>query len=287
VSLDGTLVTIDHRPALRFERRYRQPVERVWRAVTDPDEMATWFPSDVLGARRVGAELAFDDDAQRAAAAAAGEGHRDDGGPQLTGRVVAFDPPKVFSFTWGGELLRFELHPDGDGTLLVFTQVLSHRSVAARNGAGWHACLGGLDRLLGREPADDEDGLDVYREFVRAMGPEPGVADGDGRRTWELGHHVAPERVRDAVSDPDEVAAWGGAERADDRVHWDVRRAEGGGSLVRVTVDGAADDPVAAAAWHALLAQLDLYLAAGMVVPVPADAFVDAYAGQGGRGTAQ
>ena len=31
---EGTLVHIEGRPALRFERRYRSPVERVWRAVT-------------------------------------------------------------------------------------------------------------------------------------------------------------------------------------------------------------------------------------------------------------
>jgi uncharacterized protein YndB with AHSA1/START domain len=67
VTIDGRLVTIDHRPALRFERHYRQPIGRVWRAVTDPVEMSAWFPSDVLGEREVGATLVFDDDAQTAA----------------------------------------------------------------------------------------------------------------------------------------------------------------------------------------------------------------------------
>ena len=79
--------------------------------------------------------------------APAGEPTRDDG-PMFHGRVVAYDPPQVFSFTWGGELLRFELRPEGDGTLLVFTQVLSHPAVAARNGAGWHACLDALGVAL-------------------------------------------------------------------------------------------------------------------------------------------
>jgi uncharacterized protein YndB with AHSA1/START domain len=277
VTLDGTLVTIDHRPALRFERRYRHPVERVWRAVTDPAEMSLWFPSAVLGAREVGAELVFDDDAQRAAAAVAGEGHRDDGGDHFAGRVVVWDPPRVFSFTWGGELLRFELHPDGEGTHLVFTQLLSHRSVAARNGAGWDACLAVLDTALGERTAPADP--DAYLAYVDEMGPEPGVASDDGSRTWELGHHVGPERVRDAVSDPGELEAWGGIERADDHVHWDIRSTGAGGSILRVRVEGAADDPQLAATWHALLAQLDLYLAAGIVVPVAADGFVATYAG--------
>ena len=35
---DGTLETIDGRPALRFERILGYPVERVWRAVSVPAE---------------------------------------------------------------------------------------------------------------------------------------------------------------------------------------------------------------------------------------------------------
>ena len=144
----GTLIHIDGQPALRFERRYAHPMERVWRAISDPAEMASWFPSNVEGERAVGADLTFVDEAQRAAAREAGEPTRDEG-PMFHGRVVAYDPPKVFSFTWGSELLRFELLPDGRrDTVLVFTQVLSHQSVAARNGSGWHMCLGNLDALL-------------------------------------------------------------------------------------------------------------------------------------------
>jgi uncharacterized protein YndB with AHSA1/START domain len=286
MTLDGTLITIDGRPALRFERRYRQPIDRVWRAVTDPDEMARWFPSDVIGERSPGAPLRFDDARQQEEADAAGDARRADG-PEWTGRVIAVDPPTVFSFTWGSEVLRFELHPDDDGgTRLVFTQLLSHRSVAARNGAGWHGCLAALDDLLG-EPAlaaeAAEDDERVYEAFVVAMGPEPGVASADGSRTWELGHHVGPERVRDAVSDPEEVEVWAGskhgmkgAARVDDVVHWDIRTA-GDGSLIRVTVAGAASDADLAATWHALLVQLDMYLAADVVLPVEPVLFTAAY----------
>jgi predicted nucleic acid-binding Zn ribbon protein len=34
---DGTLETVDGRPALRFERVLAHPVERVWRAVSVPE----------------------------------------------------------------------------------------------------------------------------------------------------------------------------------------------------------------------------------------------------------
>ena len=43
--MNGTLSTVDGRPALSFERRLAHPVERVWRAVSEPDELARWFVS--------------------------------------------------------------------------------------------------------------------------------------------------------------------------------------------------------------------------------------------------
>jgi Activator of Hsp90 ATPase homolog 1-like protein len=43
--MNGSLETIDGRPALRFERRYEHSVERVWKAITDPDELRHWFPT--------------------------------------------------------------------------------------------------------------------------------------------------------------------------------------------------------------------------------------------------
>jgi uncharacterized protein YndB with AHSA1/START domain len=265
---EGTLVRIEGRPALRFERRYASPVDRVWRAVTDPAEMPAWFPSDVAGERAVGAELVFADEEHRARAATAGEPSRDDG-PLLTGRVVAYDPPNVFSFTWGPELLRFELTPDGDGTVLIFTQLLSHQSVAARNGAGWHQCLAALDELLGAGSGGDGGGgwQAVYRDYLERMGPEPGVRVGGGGLCWERATHVAPERMQEVAADP---AAWGAADHAGEALRWDVAPSEHG-TRYRLTHEGIDGDAELAATWHALLVQLDMYLAAGQLVPADRD----------------
>jgi uncharacterized protein YndB with AHSA1/START domain len=273
---EGTLITVDGKPALRFVRRYRHPIERVWRAVSDPGEMAQWFPSNVEGDRAVGAELIFDDDAQRAAAQEAGEPTRADG-PRFRGTVVAYDPPQVFSFTWGGELIRLELAPDGDGTTLVFTQILSHPSVAARNGAGWHTCLGELDRLLGAPaPQADEDGLAVYDDYLDRMGPPLGTPTGDGGVTWERSTHVTPEQVREATSSPAALEAWGATGRAADPQRWEVAATDHG-SVFRLTVGGIGQDAERAATWHALLVQLDMYLAAGQLIPAEPARWIPAY----------
>src|SRR5688500_12100620 len=40
---DGTLETIDGRDVLRYERHLSHPVERVWRAITAPEEIVQWL----------------------------------------------------------------------------------------------------------------------------------------------------------------------------------------------------------------------------------------------------
>jgi uncharacterized protein YndB with AHSA1/START domain len=273
---DGTLLTIDGRPTLRFERRYPHPVERVWTAVSDADEMAQWFPGAVIGERSVGAELVFDDRAQQAAAREAGEPTRADG-PLFRGEVVVYDPPQVFSFTWGTELLRIELTPDGDETVLVFTHQLYHRSTAARTGGGWHACLSALDKMLGvLVPEGETDWTRTYDHYVDLLGPPLGSRGPDGSMTWEGATHQGPERVRAAVDDPAERDAWGGGKHTGEPLRWEVEPSDHG-AVFRLTHETAGDDAELAATWHALLLQLDMYLAAGLIVPLDPDRWVDGY----------
>ena len=75
----GTYETIDDRPALTFERPLAHPVQRVWQAVTDPAELAAWFPSAVSGQVAPGGALTFD---------------FPDGDMTLEGEVVELEPPR-------------------------------------------------------------------------------------------------------------------------------------------------------------------------------------------------
>ena len=198
----------------------------------------------------------------------------------FTGTVVTYDPPKVFAFTWGDELLRIELLPDGDGTLLRFTQVLSHQSVAARNGAGWHVCLLELDRLVAGAAEDpdaetDED-FGIYHEYLDRMGPELGVVSSDSALTWERATHVEPARVRAVLEDRGSWSEWGAGDHTDEPVRWEVSDAEMG-TLYRVTHEEIAGDAELAATWHALLVQLDMFLAAGVLIPVDAGRWLESY----------
>jgi uncharacterized protein YndB with AHSA1/START domain len=142
----GTYETYEGKPAVRFERVYPHPVERVWRSITVPEEMASWFPSTVELDLREGGAMRFT--------------FPDREVEPMTGRVVELDPPKLFAFLWGEDLLRLELATEGGGTRLTLLQMLRAEDEAARNAAGWHVCL---DKLGG----EDSDWDAYYQEYQR------------------------------------------------------------------------------------------------------------------------
>jgi uncharacterized protein YndB with AHSA1/START domain len=136
----GHLVTVDEQPALLFERLLAHPVDEVWRAVTEPSELAHWFPATVTVDLRPGGSLTF---------ILPGETEPSEG------EVTELDPPHVFAFSWGAERLRFELEPVvGEGCMLRFTHVLSELDRAARDAAGWHVCLDRLATQLAGVPTE-------------------------------------------------------------------------------------------------------------------------------------
>jgi uncharacterized protein YndB with AHSA1/START domain len=136
---DVMLVTDGIRPAVRLERRLSDPPEVVWAALTEREQLRTWFPCDVIvNGWRPGAEISFVFPAEVIDLT-------------LSGRVLEVDEPRLLVFTWGEETLRFELAAEAGGTLLALIDELPG-SAAARNAAGWESCL---DRLAGIDsPAD-------------------------------------------------------------------------------------------------------------------------------------
>jgi len=139
----GTYLEHDGRPAVRFARTYAHPVERVWAAVTDPDELEHWFPSRVEMELAVGATVRFSGDPN---------------GEDTFGRVLECEPPRRLAFSWGDDELHFDLAPSAGGCTFTLTNVLSQRDTAARNAAGWTVCLVELDRVLAGRPGDGPHG---------------------------------------------------------------------------------------------------------------------------------
>lgn len=152
----AAVVTEEGQSVLRFERDYPHPPEKVWRALVEPSGLMGWFPCRIDGERQVGATLQFV--------------FENDEAPPSEGIVLDFDPPRLFAYTWAGEVLRWRLHPTKEGTRLVLTNSLEYAPLNLA--AGWHTGLDELGYFLDDEPLPwtPEDRLEellaIYREHL-------------------------------------------------------------------------------------------------------------------------
>jgi uncharacterized protein YndB with AHSA1/START domain len=136
---DGVLESKDGKQVLRFVRRFAHPVERVWKAITDPAELVGWLAEaevDLDSGRIVLRWLNTDDQGNRAV---------------MDSKITQLDPPTVLEYEGDPHgRLRWELKPDGNGTVLTFTAIGTFPpDQAALALAGWHWHLGALTERLG------------------------------------------------------------------------------------------------------------------------------------------
>ncbi|MEV5833980.1 SRPBCC domain-containing protein [Nocardia sp. NPDC052112] len=71
---------------------------------------------------------------------------------ELPGEIAVADQPTLLEFTWGSDVLRWELTDNTAGTRLRLTHQLSDRAMAAMMAAGWHICLDVAALLLTGTP---------------------------------------------------------------------------------------------------------------------------------------
>jgi uncharacterized protein YndB with AHSA1/START domain len=157
---DGQLFEHDGRYELRFVRELPHPVEKVWQAVTTPEGLSAWFPFDVVGERATGAPLRF----------VFREGEAD----EFSGSMVEFAPQSAMELAWDDdETLRLELTPSPSGCTLTLINRFDELGKAARDAAGWHACLDALEASLTGAPTDTTaTWSDVHPTYVAKFGPE-------------------------------------------------------------------------------------------------------------------
>jgi hypothetical protein len=86
--------------------------------------------------------------------------------------------------SWYGDALRFELRPDGDGCVLVFTHAFGDRETAARTAAGWDRCFARLEALFAGQPMDGATALELWPEVHERYAERYGVDPEIGRRAY-------------------------------------------------------------------------------------------------------
>lgn len=164
---------------LRFVRVVKHPPERVWRAITDRQELEAWMRYAVpLFEAREGGRVHFFGETEKTA-------------PGIDGKIFIFDPPRTLAYsfydprnpdqvetgqrTWE---VRWDLEPFDGGCRITFIHRYLPGAVLWGLGEGWHGFLdqlvayfhGGLDELWAEfkrlEEANDTTGLSIYRRHV-------------------------------------------------------------------------------------------------------------------------
>ncbi|MGH6957570.1 MAG: SRPBCC domain-containing protein [Caulobacteraceae bacterium] len=154
---EAELARFIDRYTIEYVRTYPHPIERVWRAVSDPAEVATWFWGPGRSEQRLGGGYHF--------------GAEVDG---FEGTIAAFEPPRLIRYGgtapgassyWG-----FELQAVRGGTRVVFVQHIEPGEHPAKDWprdppgtpadtpwwpgtlSGWHRGLDHLGALMDRRP---------------------------------------------------------------------------------------------------------------------------------------
>jgi len=121
---------------LRFEVHLAARREIVWHALAQPEPRSCWFPAVVEFEPRAGAPLRFRP--TKAQVEKFGTPADQIG----TGKVLQVSAPALLEFSWGDEILRWELTEESaGGTTLIFTNTIADAADAPAIAAGWHAGL--------------------------------------------------------------------------------------------------------------------------------------------------
>jgi len=141
-----------------FERVFSHPIEKVWHAITSPEELKFWF-TDIELDFRPGGTITFQ--------------FRDKDKTKSFGEIIAIEPPNRFVWTWEGELAVWELTAlDEYSTRLIFTYSKLTADYAVKAPAGFHGLLDLLEeRLDGSETiypfGADDSGPEHFEAQVR------------------------------------------------------------------------------------------------------------------------
>ena len=168
---DVELQATEGRWTLVLVRQLRHAPDKVWSALTDPDQLREWAP--FIADRDLGTT--------GAATLTMIEG---DEKMDLAASVTHADPPTVLEYTWGTDVVAWKLEPTGSGTRLTLRHTFADRDSAPGAAAGWHLCLVVLEHLLAGDPIGPIRGQDAMNygwEALRdAYAATFGVAAGVG-----------------------------------------------------------------------------------------------------------
>jgi uncharacterized protein YndB with AHSA1/START domain len=145
---DGILEKRDGKDVVRFQRHLAHPIERVWAALTEPEELIGWWGEAevdlVEGGRFTIRWLNTDEHGNSAV---------------MHATITRLEAPNLLE-TRGDVhgVLRWELRPASNGTVLTFSSTLNlPEEYRTKVLAGWHYHLDALIGTLEGRPVDIVD----------------------------------------------------------------------------------------------------------------------------------
>jgi uncharacterized protein YndB with AHSA1/START domain len=149
----------DGRCVLTMTTELPHDVERVWKALTDPQDLREWAPfvPDRDLSSTGPATLTMFDDGQSV---------------DLPGNVQRSEPPTYLEYTWDHDLLQWSLEAIHEGTRLVLRHTVENAGWLDQVSAGWHISLVSAGYLLAGDPSGNVTGrtaMEYGWESLRAQ----------------------------------------------------------------------------------------------------------------------
>ena len=140
----------------RFERHWNHSLQEVWSYLTENEKLAKWFIELHVDDLREGGVIKFDMQ----------------NGTFEEPTILELKIPAVLAYTWGEDVVHFELNQENDGCRLVLTEKIKTITPhTPRDLAGWHVCLEVISALLdGRTIISRKDEWEVwYDRYVQEI----------------------------------------------------------------------------------------------------------------------
>lgn len=159
--------TLTEPATLTITRMLPGPIDRVWTYLTDSELRRQWMASGTME-QKVGApvEFVWRNNELTDPPGTAPEGVSGD--HQMLCEVLAIDPPRLLSISWGstgGVTFTLE-EKDSEVLLTIVHKRIEDQSVLLNVSAGWHAHIDVLEaRMRGTEPAPHWDNWVRLREL--------------------------------------------------------------------------------------------------------------------------
>jgi uncharacterized protein YndB with AHSA1/START domain len=152
--------------SVKYVRRSRHPVARLWRAITDSNEVSAWMGYPTSIDLRPGGVFAMD--------------FRKTDGSVMDCVIFRVEPEEVLAYAWERSVCEWTVEPDGEGSRYTFIQNgLPDRGDGEEElVAGWQGFFDQLDEYLDGVPLDVqkheatwERRKEPYRDLLAAAFP--------------------------------------------------------------------------------------------------------------------